>query len=75
MLNMYRIDVNIFLYLLNFPPRPHYFPVLEPSLANGGLQCQGWGLAKDLIKKLLVKDSHKRLGNMKLGALDVMNHK
>ena len=43
MLNMYRIDVNIFLYLLNFPPRPHYFPVLEPSLANGGLQSPGEG--------------------------------
>ena len=31
--------------------------------------------AKDLIKKLLVKDRTKRLGSMKGGAEDVKNHK
>lgn len=31
--------------------------------------------AKDLVKKLLQRDQMKRLGNLKNGALDVMNHK
>ena len=33
------------------------------------------GLAKDLVKKLLEQDTTKRLGNMKMGAEDVKNHK
>ncbi|VDN59237.1 unnamed protein product [Dracunculus medinensis] len=32
-------------------------------------------LAKDLVKKLLHTDQHQRLGNLKNGAKDVMNHK
>jgi len=32
-------------------------------------------VAKDLIRKLLVQDRTKRLGNMKSGATDVKNHK
>lgn len=32
-------------------------------------------VAKDLIRKLLVQDRTKRLGNMKGGAVDVKNHK
>ena len=32
-------------------------------------------VARDLIKKLLVQDRTKRLGCMKGGAEDVMNHK
>jgi len=33
------------------------------------------GPAKDMISKLLEKDSNKRLGNMKQGAQEIMNHK
>lgn len=30
---------------------------------------------RDLVKKLLQRDQFKRLGNLKNGAADVMNHK
>jgi len=33
------------------------------------------GIAKDLVRKLLVQDRTKRLGNMKNGAEDVKNHR
>lgn len=31
--------------------------------------------AKDLVRKLLQRDQSKRLGNLKYGAMDIMNHK
>ncbi|PVD18659.1 hypothetical protein C0Q70_21209 [Pomacea canaliculata] len=72
------LGVLIFEMLVGYPPfyADNPFGIYEKILA-GKIE---WPkhidlVAKDLIKKLLVQDRTRRLGNMKNGAEDVMRHK
>jgi len=72
------LGILIYEMLAGYPPffDENPFVIYEKILAGEiGWPQQVDGLAKDLVKKLLEHDRTKRLGNMKMGAEDVKNHK
>ena len=72
------LGILIYEMLAGYPPfwdentNVIYEKIVEGEIA---WHTQVEGLAKDMISKLLEKDSTKRLGNMKLGAQEILNHK
>ena len=72
------LGILIYEMLAGYPPFSDENPfVIYENILAGEIK---WpqkvdGLAKDLVRKLLEQDTTKRLGNMKMGAEDVKNHK
>ena len=72
------LGILIYEMLAGYPPFTDENPfVIYENILAGEIK---WpqkvdGLAKDLVRKLLEQDTAKRLGNMKMGAEDVKNHK
>lgn len=72
------LGILIYEMLVGYPPffDASTFKIYEKILA-GRIEFPRFidANAKDLIKKLLKSDKMQRLGNLKNGALDVLNHK
>ena len=72
------LGILIYEMLAGYPPFTDENPfVIYEKILAGNIEWpqQVDGVAKDLVRKLLEQDSTKRLGNMKMGAEDVKNHK
>ena len=72
------LGILIYEMLAGYPPFTDENPfVIYEKILAGNIEWpqQVDGVAKDLVRKLLEQESTKRLGNMKMGAQDVKNHK
>ena len=72
------LGILIYEMLAGYPPFTDENPfVIYEKILAGNIEWppQVDRVAKDLVRKLLEQDSTKRLGNMKMGAEDVKNHK